>query len=103
MRRGVGFDFPLELDGAPLPVDAAIDWMRTDGITDFEDLSKLHEPSVDSHQNSIIDAVRSGFDPSATPSDDHSLFGVLSMLIHGGGFPWFEDVLFDMTDWVDPD
>lgn len=92
MREGVGFDFPLEIQGEPLPVDSAIDWMRADGIASFDNRAKLHGVTTDSHRNSYVDGIQAGFLPSATPSYDHTLFGVLSILVHGGGFPWFEDV-----------
>src|SRR5690349_15354327 len=50
MRTGVGFDFPLEMQGAPLAVDAAIDWIRT-GLASFDELANLHGADVDCHQN----------------------------------------------------
>lgn len=91
-RVGMGFQFPLLIDGSPLPADAALDWIRNTALADFEELAKRQNLVSDSHGNRILDSSLAEFDTKATPSYDHELFSLLSTLIHGGGFPWFEDV-----------
>lgn len=92
--RSVGFEFPLVGDRGELPVDLALDWLRTSVAS--RDLPQTIEKlgsTEDGHRNVIVDAQAAGFTPDAmTPRYDHNVFATLSILVHGGGFPWFEDV-----------
>jgi hypothetical protein len=47
----------------------------------------------DSHGNIVVAAAETGYDNTAGPTyPDQRLFSLLSGLVHGGGFPWFEDL-----------
>jgi hypothetical protein len=93
MASGLAVEFPLSAGGHPLVAEAAIDFMRSTVAPDMARLSSLQPQHRDNHMNAVIQASDAGFNPStAGTSYDHSLFGLFSLLVHGGGFPWFEDV-----------
>ncbi|MGC4744669.1 hypothetical protein ACLQ28_03235 [Micromonospora sp. DT201] len=93
MTSGTGFEFELLSNGGELNVDAAVEWIRVvassiDSLQSTDGMPMLR----DSHNNVIIAATDAGFEPKRLEWYDQNLFGMLSILIHGGGFPWFEDV-----------
>lgn len=94
MDRGFGFEFELFSNGQSLDVDWAIDWLRASTPALTWPNSQDNAPSTnDSHNNRIVAAADVGFSlPSERRWYDQNLFSVLSILVHGGGFPWFEDV-----------
>lgn len=93
MRAGVGFQFPLMRDAhEPLSAGGAIDWVRTVDLDRVDYRANQTNAVIDSHGNTIVDAVPAGFDMQSGSAYDHNLFGLLSILIHGGGFPWFENI-----------
>lgn len=94
MNRGFGFEFELSSNGQELNVDAAIDWLRTVIPATGSPHSPFGaSPVTDSHDNLVVAAADAGFSASRDgPWYDQNLFSILSILIHGGGFPWFEDV-----------
>ncbi|MDH6462281.1 hypothetical protein M2302_002459 [Micromonospora sp. A200] len=89
---GVAIEFPLIEGEEPLAAEAVVDFIRT---VDVEDLVRAvgHRPQYDSHRNAVVDAGSVGFDaPRGESVTDLNLFALFSLLVHGGGFPWFEDV-----------
>jgi hypothetical protein len=93
MTHGVGFEFELVADGHGMNVQAALDWVRAVVATrSIEPGSSEFARTKDSHGNLIVMADRAGFDPVAGgPWYDQNLFSMLSIFVHGGGFPWFEE------------
>jgi hypothetical protein len=94
MLSGIGFEFDLVDDEAEISVDGLIDWLRFEapglGHTSATDDAPIGQ---DAHSNSIFDANRAGFSSSSVPvSADNNLFSMLSIFVHGGGFPWFDDI-----------
>ncbi|NYF54572.1 hypothetical protein [Micromonospora purpureochromogenes] len=89
---GVAIEFPLTEGEEPLAAEAVVGFIRT---VDVKDLVRVvgHQPRYDNHRNAVVDAESVGFralrGESAT---DLNLFALFSLLVHGGGFPWFEDV-----------
>ncbi|MCY1144518.1 hypothetical protein OWR29_41525 [Actinoplanes sp. Pm04-4] len=103
MSTGVAFQFPLRLEsGDPLPAGAAIDWVRESDSAGIRGSAEKPDRGLDSHGNAIVDAIDAGFDPHRETALDHGLFGLLSMLIHGGGYPWFEDTYTSMGFMLRP-
>ncbi len=90
---GNAFEFDLFHEGQPLAVDSAVEWVRSTVHNPVTN-SRTNLPArSDSHGNRIMSASALGFSYRAGPSwYDQNLFGMLSIFIHGGGFPWFEDV-----------
>ncbi|MBM0256148.1 hypothetical protein [Micromonospora sp. 4G55] len=69
-----------------------VGFLRT---VDVEDLARAVEqqPPYDNHRNAVVDAESVGFRALRRESaTDLNLFALFSLLVHGGGFPWFEDV-----------
>jgi hypothetical protein len=91
---GIGIEFRLASDRGELPIELALDWIRT--FSASPDLLRVVEQpgkTTDSHGYRIIEAATAGFRPDQmSPRFDHNIFAILSILVHGGGFPWFEDV-----------
>ncbi|NJC72540.1 hypothetical protein HC031_22880 [Planosporangium thailandense] len=93
MASGLAVEFALASDSEPLDVEAAIDYVRTAVAADMNRSREWQSNVRDSHRNVVVEASAAGFTTEATaPSYDHGLFGLFSLLVHGGGFPWFEDV-----------
>jgi hypothetical protein len=93
MTAGVAFQFALSDGGKELDIDAAIDWLRTVAAIEMPRIVSQYRRGCDSHGNVIVDAYDAGFVVGGDAMwYDHNLFGLLSILVHGGGFPWFEDV-----------
>ncbi|SCE98373.1 hypothetical protein GA0074696_2047 [Micromonospora purpureochromogenes] len=89
---GVAIEFPLTEGEEPLPAEAVVDFLRTVHV---EDLGRAvgHQPRYDNHRNAVVDAESVGFRALRRESaTDLNLFALFSLLVHGGGFPWFEDV-----------
>jgi hypothetical protein len=89
MASGTAIDFSL----VGLDVEAAVDWLRNESAH-VVGVARGQEPKAyDSHNNILVDARAVGFGVDRQPVFyDQSLFGLFSLLVHGGGFPWFEDV-----------
>ncbi|MBM0274969.1 hypothetical protein [Micromonospora tarensis] len=94
MTHGTGFEFELLAGDGELDVDAAVEWMRVAASSLDSWQSAPDVPTFrDSHGNLIVSALDAGFDSTRGLAwYDQNLFGMLSIFIHGGGFPWFEDV-----------
>ena len=90
---GIGCEFDLVSGQNQLRVDAAIDWLRV-AIPDLDLPSgEVSSARNDSHGNYIVSAAAAGFAGNSDPVwYDQNLFGMLSIFVHGGGFPWFEEI-----------
>ena len=88
---GLAVDFALAMhDGRPTG-EAIIDHMRLTVAPVMDELIAAHQ-THDSHGNIVVDAAETAFDSGTAVSPGHRLFSLFSTLVHGGGFPWFEDV-----------
>jgi hypothetical protein len=93
MTSGLAVQFALSSSDRALNVEAAIDYLRANVATDMVRFHSLLTGGWDSHHNLIVKASEFGFSNSGQGAFyDHSLFGLASLLVHGGGFPWFEDL-----------
>ncbi|BDT97428.1 hypothetical protein [Nocardia sputorum] len=94
ISTAVALDFDLVAEGGGLDVGAAVDHLRFTVAPAVADLRLVHEHSPrDSHGNVVVAASETGFGSSAVPiSSDQRLFSLFSLLVHGGGIPWFEDL-----------
>ncbi|MEU2041351.1 hypothetical protein [Nocardia niwae] len=94
LSSAVAVDFDLTAEGTGLDVDAAVDHMRFTVAPTVADLQRTyqHHPR-DNHGNVVVTASETGFDNTAVPVyADQRLFSLFSILVHGGGVPWFEDL-----------
>ena len=94
LSTGLAVDFDLTPDAEALNVATAVEHARFTVAPGISELLARHQQRPrDSHSNIVVPAVETGFDNiagSSYPAQD--LFGLFSVLVHGGGFPWFEDL-----------
>jgi hypothetical protein len=93
MSSGVAVDYELTPDvGGLLDVTGAVDHARfTVGPAVTRLLAVHSDRPRDSHGNTVLAAVDSGFDyTGSVDSGDQRLFSLFSLLV-GGGLPWFAD------------
>lgn len=95
-RRGsVAVQYPLAMhDGHPTGT-AILDHARYSVVPVLDSLPGSQ--SRDSFGHAVVEAA--DFDPATSTGADHERFSLLSMLVHGGGFPWFEDT-FTLAGFV---
>lgn len=92
-HAGVAIEYPLLTeDHAVADIRSIVDHVRSITPGDLADVM-VSSPLLDGHSNAVISAAELAFDPArAHQSTDLGLFSLLSLMVHGGGFPWFEDV-----------
>lgn len=90
----IALEYNLAPGGKALNVAAAVDHARFTIAPQISDLLATHHRQPhDSHGNVVVLAASTGFGNTADPAyPDQRLFSLFSVLVHGGGFPWFEDL-----------
>ncbi|MET7769279.1 hypothetical protein [Nocardia sp. NPDC005366] len=90
---GIGVQYELLPQATEFNVAAAVDHARFTVAPNLTELARDHAGRVfDRHGNIIIDANELGFDNSNEYTAwDQNIFRLLGILVHGGGFPWFEE------------
>jgi hypothetical protein len=89
---GVAIEFTLTSGESGLDVPAAVDFSRRVAATGMRRMADSGK-AADSHGNIVVTAAELGFpEPSHPATQDLAMFSLFSVLVHGGGFPWFEDV-----------
>jgi hypothetical protein len=89
---GIAIEFNLTQEDASLDVPAAVDFTRRVAAAGMDRIANSGRAS-DSHGNIVVTATELGFsEPSHEATQDLAMFSLFSVLVHGGGFPWFEDV-----------
>jgi hypothetical protein len=101
---GVAIEFDLTSGESTLDVEAAIRFCQSLGTARLDHIISSGG-ALDSHGNTVARATELGFsEKSNDVSQDLALFSLFSLLVHGGGFPWFEDVFtFDGFMLTAPD
>lgn len=102
----IALEYNLAPGGDALNVATAVDHARFTVAPRISDLLATHHRQPhDSHGNIVVLAANTGFDNTADPTcPDQCLFALFSVLVHGGGFPWFEDLYtFAGFMFTDPD
>jgi hypothetical protein len=93
LASGVAVEFELGHGSRVLDVEAAVRYLQSNAAQILR-RPVASDAIFDSHHNVLVNATAAGFGTEAPRSSyDQSLFGLFSILVHGGGFPWFEDVL----------
>jgi hypothetical protein len=89
---GVAVEFDLTPQQSTFDVPAAIEFCRRLGAAELSRIARSNRTS-DSHGNVVVTANDLGFhEQSFEAPRDIALLSLFSVLVHGGGFPWFEEV-----------
>lgn len=94
LAPAMALEYNLAPGGKALNVATVVDHARFTIAPKISDLLVTHHRQPhDSHGNLVVLAANVGFDNTAEPMyPDQLLFSLFSVLVHGGGFPWFEDL-----------